>query len=223
MSLVHEALRKAEREKQRKLGSVPPASHPVTPQPAHAPPVHTPVAAAPVAFVEPDAVVHRAAVTDRPVPADKDPKEANHFLLPSLIACVAIVAIIAIVFLVSNASSMLRQSKDSPITTAALAAPVPQVKPTVSPEPQPPAQPSAQPSADAATPVSVPPPTLPAADGSKFTLSGIMQDPDGKYVAIINGHVTYEGSSIGGATVKSIDRDHAVLNMDGRESVLRLF
>ena len=216
MSLVHEALRKAEREKQRKLGSTPQVSHPAaTPQPVHAPVVHVPIAPVPVAPVTRNAVAHKPAAVNQPAPVLRESKEANHMLLPALIGCVAIVAIIAIVFLVSSASSMLRQSKDNPATTGAPAAPAPQAKSAAPSEPQSPADSAAQPSA--------PSPSTPAVDGSKFILSGIMHDPDGKYVALINEHVTYEGSSIGGATVKSIEHDHAVLVKDGRELVLRLF
>jgi len=219
MSLVHEALRKAEREKQRKVGSAPQASHPTTPQPVHAPPVHVPVAPAPVAPVTRNTIAHKSAVVDQPAPVLRESKEANHSLLPALIGCVAIVAIIAIVFLVSSASSVLRQSKESPATAAALATPPPQAKSTISPEPQA----SAQTSADSVAQPSAPSPPMPAADGSKFTLSGIMQDPDGKYSALVNGHLIYVGSSVGGATVKSIEHDHAVLDVNGHEMVLRLF
>jgi|SRR5579859_7006015 len=208
MSLVHEALRKAEREKQRKLGSTPPAPHPAPSQPLYEPPaISTPVA-------------HKSTAADKPTPGAREP---NHFLLPALIACVAIVAIIAIVFLVSSASSVLRQSKDSPTTTAAPAAPVPSVKPTVTVEPQTAAQPAAPIPADSTPPPSVPPPTTPAVDDSKFTLSGIMQDPDGKYVAVVNGHVLYEGASVGGATVKKIDAGTVALDVNGHETLLRLF
>jgi hypothetical protein len=223
MSLVHEALRKAEREKQRKVGNAPPAAHPAPPQPVHASVVHAPVAPVSVAPATRNVVAHKSTVVDQSAPMPRESKDANHILLPALIGCVAIVAIIAIVFLVSSASSVLRQSTGSPATAAAQAAPAPTAKSTVSPEPQPAAQEAAQMPVESAAPPSAPPPVTTAADGSKFTLTGIMQDPDGKYVAVINGHVMYEGSSIGGATVKSIDREHAVLDINGHEMPLRMF
>lgn len=210
MSLVHEALRKAEREKQRKLGAVTGAPSstqpPATPQPIHTPAVHPPVAAAPVAPVT------REAVTHQPAPAAEQLPEKNHFLLPALISCVAIVAIIAIVFLVSNASSVLRQSKESPPVAKSS---VPAVSPT-------PIQPPAQPPTDSATPLNAPP-TTPAADDSKYKISGIMKEADGKYVAVLNGRVAYEGYYIDGATVKRIEHDRVALDINGRELVVRLF
>jgi hypothetical protein len=209
MSLVHEALRKAEREKQRKLGatpSAPPAPHLATPHQIHAPVAHPPVASAPAALVTHEAVPRRAA------PAVDESRETNHFLLPALIGCVAIVAIIAIVFLASNASSVWRQFRESPpITTTA---PAPVAKSTAPVEPQ---SPAPRPT-DAATP-----PAALAADDSKYSLSGIMKDPDGKYVAVLNGRVAYEGYYIDGATVKKIDARTVALDINGREMLLRLF
>ena len=120
MSLVHEALRKAERERQRKTGTVPsppPAPHqPAVPQTAaqaHAPVVHASVPVVPVASARREDAPH-----PQP-PAREQPRETNHFLLPALIGCVAIVAIIAVVFLVSNASSVLRQTKETVPAVAA--------------------------------------------------------------------------------------------------------
>ena len=120
MSLVHEALQKAEREKQRKLGTAP--STPILHSAPHAvstPVVHTPIATAPVAHVAHEPAVHK---TVTPV---EETTEANNFLLPALIFCVAIVAIIAIVFLVSNATSVLRPSRENaPVAVTAASAPV---------------------------------------------------------------------------------------------------
>jgi hypothetical protein len=62
-----------------------------------------------------------------------------------------------------------------------------------------------------------------AADESKYKLSGIMKDPDGKFVAVLNGRVAYEGYFIDGATVKKIERDRITIDDHGREAVLRLF
>ena len=50
-----------------------------------------------------------------------------------------------------------------------------------------------------------------------------MTDPDGKYVAVVNGRVTYEGSYVDGATVKKIERDRVTIDDHGRDTVLRLF
>ena len=106
MSLVHEALQKAERERQRKTGAAPsaPAATPVAPlgqsTPAQAPRLPEPIPSAP-----------HPVVSRKPAPPVEAAPRANQFLLPVLIGCVAIVAMIAIVFLVSNATSVLRQSE----------------------------------------------------------------------------------------------------------------
>ena len=50
-----------------------------------------------------------------------------------------------------------------------------------------------------------------------------MRDPDGKYVAVLNGRVAYEGYYIDGATLKKIEEDRATIEVNGREQVLRLF
>jgi len=219
MSLVHEALRKAEREKQRKAGVAPnatpsPAAHQVaTPPPARATTAQAPVVTMPVAPVT------RSVDTRQPTPNVEKPLEPNHFLLPALIGCVAIVAIIAIVFLVSNASSALRQSRETAPVAATAAAPAPVAKSTVPVEPQP----AAQPPSDSATPANVPPPSASAIDESKYKLSGIMKDPDGKYVAVLDSRVVYEGYYINGATVEKIEANRITLDVDGQKVVRRLF
>jgi hypothetical protein len=58
---------------------------------------------------------------------------------------------------------------------------------------------------------------------SRYKISGIMKDPDGKPVAVLNGRVTYEGYFVDGATVKKIDTDRVTLDVKGQEVVLRLF
>jgi hypothetical protein len=141
-------------------------------------------------------------------------RETNHYLLPALIGCVAIVAIIAIVFLVSNASSVLRQTKQVAPVSAASAAPVP-VAPTTAPS-------VTQPAGDSTTTPAVPPSTLPFADESKYKISGIMKDPDGKPVAVINGRVTYEGYYVDGAIVEKIETDRVTLDIKGQKELLRL-
>lgn len=58
---------------------------------------------------------------------------------------------------------------------------------------------------------------------TRFKVTGIMRDPDGTFVAVINGKVVSETHYVDGATVKKIERDRATLEVDGKEVVLRLF
>ena len=215
MSLVHEALQKAEREKQRKAGTAPSATvaTPVAPL-GKAKPIYAPRS------TEPLPPVTREPVTVNPSPEVEAPSRSSQFLLPVLIGCVAIVAMIAIVFLVRNATSALRQSKEvSPAPATVVSAPAAKL-----PEPSSvPAQRATQASAESAVTPSAPPPVTSPGDTSKYKLSGIMKDPDGKYLAVLNGRVAYEGYYIDGATLKKIDQDHATIEVNGREQVLRLF
>jgi len=218
MSLVHEALRKAEREKQRKTGTVPSAP-PAPHQPAPPPPAqtHATVVPAPVA-VTPFAPTRREAAPPSPTPAGTEqPRETSRFLLPALIGCVAIVAIIAIVFLVSNASSLLRQSKE-----VVPAAPVPIAQSAAPADPSATTPSVAVPTADSATTPGAPPPTAPPIDESKYKISGIMKDPDGKPMAVINGRDAYEGYYIDGATVEKIEADRVTIDVKGQKALLRL-
>jgi hypothetical protein len=82
---------------------------------------------------------------------------------------------------------------------------------------------AAQPSSDPATPPNVPPPAAPAIDESKYKLSGIMKDPDGKNVAVLDSRVVYEGYYIDGATVEKIEPDRVTLDVKGQKVVRRLF
>jgi hypothetical protein len=221
MSLVHEALRKAQREKQRKVGTVPAAPaqphHPPPPDPVQLPkPVApTPVAAGPVAPVTGEA-------TSRPPsPMTEQPREGNRFLLPALIGCVAIVAIIAIVFLVINVSSVLRQTKQNAPAAVPLAS-GPVAQSTAPATPPVATQPVAQPRVDPAPTPNTPPPARPLIDESKYNISGIMKDPDGKPVAVINGRVAYEGYYIDGATVEKIEADRVTIDIKGQKALLRL-
>jgi len=230
MSLVHEALQKAEREKHRKAGLAPAAPAP-TPT---APPDHTPTVPAPTVHAStptvPPSPLGRAAAAPEPAPTAPEPAKANSYLLPALIGCVAIVAIIAIVFLVTNATSVLRRSKE--IASAHAASPAPVASPASTPAPTPEVQ-STEPAPAtgshatqvSAAPSAPPPgPTAPAvADDSKYKLSGIMTDPDGKFVAVLNGRVAYEGYYIDGVTVKKIERNRVTIDDHGHEAVLRLF
>jgi hypothetical protein len=148
----------------------------------------------------------------------RQPRETNHFLLPALIGCVAIVAIIAIVFLVNNASTALRQAKQSTQAAVAASAPTPVAQSTA-----PAAQPADSRSIDH-LPSTIPAPTAaPPIDDSKYKISGIMKDPDGTPVAVINGRVAYEGYYIDGATVEKIDTDRVTIDVKGQKLVLRLF
>ncbi|HVM61837.1 MAG TPA: hypothetical protein VMV72_13325 [Verrucomicrobiae bacterium] len=209
MSLVHEALRKAAREKQRKTGAAPAAPvQPLPASPAPSVPAHQPVASA---------VAPASQVTDSRsrASATEQRREASRFLLPALIGCVAIVAIIAIVFLASNALPLLRQAKDTaPVTTPAASAPAaastaPATTPTA----------SAQSTAAAPAPSTAP---VVMADESLYKISGIMNDPDGKPVAVINGRVAYEGYYIDGATIEKIESDRVTLDIKGQKELLRL-
>jgi hypothetical protein len=208
MSLVHEALQKAEREKQRKLGTAPspPVSHAAPPPPTYSPVVHQPVA---TTFVP--AVPHApttAATVERPA-------ERRSFLLPALTSFCGLAAIVAIFFLVMADMRQTREQTSAPVTPVVT---VPATKAAVVAVPQPTA-----PSTDSAAPANAPTPVTSAVDESKYKLSGIMKDPDGKPVAVVNGHVAYEGNFIDGATVKKIETDRVLIDVKGQEVVLHLF
>jgi hypothetical protein len=115
---------------------------------------------------------------------------------------------------------MLRQPRETAPVTAA-AATVPVATPTIAP---PAPTPSAQPAADSTATANVPPPPAPASasDESKYKLTGIMKDLDGKPVALLNGHMVSEGSDVDGATVEKIDSDRVTLDAKGQKTVLRL-
>ena len=210
MSLVHEALQKAEREKQRKVGAASSAPLGVpAPRPAPAAVVQASPAIAPATPTS------LQVVTRKPQPVVEGLPRTNHFLLPALLGCVAIVAIIAIVFLVTSATSALRTSKESPAPSSLSSTPLVAKTPEVSAQSTAPTGPNA---AHSASPAAVP-----AGDESKYKLSGIMKDPDGKYVAVLNGRIAYEGYYIDGATVKKIESNYITIDVSGREQVLRLF
>jgi type II secretory pathway component PulC len=223
MSLVHEALQKAEREKQRKTGVAPVATH-------NAPPTGTPKAAPPEPLA---AVAIRTTPTVKEIAPAKPvaaapavpPQKSQYALLSVLIACVAAVAIVAIVYLVSHTAYTIRESREAVAatkTTATPPAPKPAEANKLAPTPAPPvnqtlatSQPDAQPPPSA---------EVSAPDTSRFKLTGIMKDPGGdKFIAVLNGHMVSEGYSVEGATVKQIERDRVTLDIAGRETVLRLF
>jgi len=217
MSLVHEALQKAEREKLRKTGVVPPPQR-ISPAPAPSagpaePRSSTPVAAVTVAGTFTAAPPAVAATVETPA------KRQSPFLTV-LIASVAVVAIVAIVFLASLATSAIRDSRrvvgDGIVSAPPAPAPVAQ---TVSAQPAPPATAPAASDA-AATPAQQP--ALPSPD-PRYKISGITKDTDGKYWAIINGQLRSEDEYVDGAIVKSVERDRATLDVNGQTVVLRLF
>ena len=215
MSLVHEALRKAEREKQRKAGVAPAAPvQPLPSTPAPSAPTHQPVPHAPITPTAVASTIRAPAPHPTPGPTEQ-PRETNHLLLSALIGCVAIVAIIAIVFLVSNASSVLHQAK----STTPASAPTASTPVAASPAPSSPTV-ATPPSADVTPAPSAPAPVM--ADESLYKISGIMNDPDGKPVAVINGRVAYEGYYIDGATIDKIEPDRVTLDIKGQKELLRL-
>jgi cytoskeletal protein RodZ len=198
MSLVHEALRKAEREKQRKSGTLP------------------------VAATEPHASIPRA----QPIPTPKlqppspapqrnepaaplAPRKSHSVLMAVLISCVSIVAIVAIVILVTRQAATIREA-DSAMTTT------PQ-KPVAANTHTPPTA-GASDQSEPAQPATPSP-------SSPYRITGIMTDPSsGKFSAVLNGRTVSEGYYVDGATVKSISRNQVTLTLDnGREIVVRLF
>ncbi len=176
MSLVYEALQKAEREKGRKSGAPPAEPRPV----------------APVRTVPPV----------QPAPAP----QRWPALVTVLIACVAVVAIVAIMWLVKNVSP--REAKPTlTVSDGGTRAVVPAPSsPTVS----------------AQAPASTPIPAAATENDPRFKLTGIMKTGDA-YGAVINGHVVYDGHYVDGAVVKRVERDRVTLDLNGRETVIRLF
>lgn len=202
MSLVHDALQKAEREKLRKTGVAPIASEPASSTPAH------------LLGAEPKPATLAKALGRTPAPAavTAEPQRAHHGLLTALIVCVAVVAMVAIVYLVSTAATTIRESKQAVNTT-----PSSSVFPSTS---------AARDEGARATPITptAPPPSIAApATDSRFKLTGIMKNPEGQYGAVLNGRVVYEGHYVDGATVKKIERDRITLEVGGRDQVVRLF
>ncbi len=210
MSLVHDALQKAEREKMRKAGLQPaPAPKPSQPFIPGRPP---PGDSAPIphsAVSQPKVDPFAALVLDAPAQKKSSP------LLPMLIGIVAMVALVAIAFLVTLAASnfSVSSSAGQPRTAAAPAAPV---QPAPAHATAPPIAPATEP----ATAAAKPPP--PGSVVSGFQLTGIMPNAEGQYLAIINGNIVSPSSAVDGATVKSIDRNAVTLDLNGKEIVLRL-
>jgi len=184
MSLVYEALQKAEREKDRKTGTIP--AHPEPPA-SPAKPV-TPRASAPVAPAE------------TPAPA------RSH--LTMLVVCVSVVALVGIVAVV------LIAMKNFTSATSAAVSPVASSPPMAGAS-------AARTEPRASDPVAPPSPGATEND-PRFKLTGIMKMGD-TYGAVINGHIVYQDNYVDGAVVKKVERDRVTLNLNGRETVLRLF
>ena len=230
MSLVHDALRKAAREKQRQSGGA------AIPRPT------SDTDALPKAEAELPAATGRgsaaspspAAATAQPrtvrtgdaLPAPEASVAAPSKLLPLLLAatitCVAVVGIVAIVYLVSRAGATRPEPR--PSATTAEAPVKPPAPPPVVTRPEAPVTASAsQPSDQGPAPAVALPDTVVAPSDTSYKLTGIMRDPDGRYSAVLNGRTVYEQHLVDGATVKRIERDRVTLVVGGKEQVLRLF
>jgi len=216
MSLVHEALQKAELEKQRKAG-IAPAPHRPLPQPTqHFGSPGSQSIDAPAMISAGGAI----AVGEFAGNASAIGSQKSSPLLTALIGTVTAVAMVAIVFLVALASSTLQDSKRA-VTASPVAAPSP------APAAETVAAPKAQ-AVEASAAINKEEPAASAVQQPpaepRFKLSGITRDPDGKYWAIINGKLRDQGQYVDGATVKSVERDRVTLDLgDGQTTVLRLF
>jgi hypothetical protein len=220
MSLVHEALQKAEREKQRKTGVAPAPPHKISPPPA---PQFSPTESR---SIETPATVSVAGTFAAGQPAaaavvDGPAKKQSSFLTV-LIVSVAVVAIVAIVFLASLATSAIRDSRRVVGDGNTAALPAAPASPAAAPQPASAAAVPAPVTADSGAPQTQQP-AVPSPD-PRYKISGITKDTDGKYWAIINGQLRSEDQYVDGATVKSVERDRATLTLDnGQTIVLRLF
>jgi type II secretory pathway component PulC len=203
MSLVHEALQKAEREKHRKASAA--LAAPLARQQLAATPVST---TSSVTVVSP-AVTAQVTQTAPTVAVAEQPR-SHHALLTTLIVSVGIVALVAIVYLVGNATSTIRESQRA-INT---------VTPTIASAPAAKNAPPTEPALAQAVPASEP-----AAPDARFRLTGITVDPgdSDKFLAIINGQLRSVNQYVDGATIKKIERDRVTIEVEGHEQVLRLF
>jgi hypothetical protein len=209
MSVVHDALRKAERERQRRAGiSELDAAAPAAPA--------RPTQTEPPSQAADQSVPPAAAVLAPVVPATG---RSRRVFLAMLLGCVAMVAAIASAYLVIRGPALLRELRPDGETPAVNAAPA-AAGLTVATEPPPAIEAAeiASPSSPAPEPVAAPAP-----QPVSYQLTGIMRDADGNFCAIVNGRVVYAGGSVEGATVKSIETDRVNLDVDGRETVLRLY
>jgi hypothetical protein len=173
MSLVHEALEKAAREKQRKTGSAPFRGSGLP-----------------------------AATLPAPSGSGLPTATPRRSRLPWLLAGVALIAVLAALWFAAKAYRQVEQA-----LTPSASAPAKVIDPPVA----------------ARTPLPPPPPAPVPVTESRYKISGIMRDPDGTFVAVINGKVVSETHYVDGATVKKIERDRVTLDVDGKETVVRLF
>jgi type II secretory pathway component PulC len=179
MSVTHEALEKAAREKRRQDGYVPtPTPIPVQPLVAPPPTPHTP--------------------------------RVLLVVLSVAVACVAIALMVTVIWLVNNPKPVPTEIKPAVVERPSPRLPLTPTNITAWTPPPPLPTTPVQPPASVATP-------------PEFRLSGIMQELDGKYGAVVNGQTVFAGYTVDGATVKLIERNRVVLDRNGRETVLWKF
>lgn len=63
---------------------------------------------------------------------------------------------------------------------------------------------------------------LTSASSSGVKLEGIIYDPNGRSMAILNGKTYLVGETVGEATVLTIQKDHVVISVGGEEKKLRI-
>ena len=217
MSLVHEALRKAELEKQRKVGIAP-----APPRAVPHPPAQHFSTTVTHSIESPALVSAGGTVAVGEFIGDAAAQKKSSSLLMALIGAVAVVGMVAIMFLVSLATSALQDAKRAvSVNTVAAPSPAPATEgatpkaQTVSASATAPAEASAQ---------AAPEPSSAQTSEPRFKLSGIMKGVDGNYLAIINSRVRSKDQYVDGATIKSIERDRVTLDLgNGQTTVLRLF
>jgi hypothetical protein len=166
MSLVYEALQKAEREKERKAGPVAPAK----------------------------------VIPSKPAAAQVEPKRASRNYLGVLVVGASLVALGAMVYVAIILTRDNPQTPPAPTPTLTTATPPPAPAAVVNPTPA---------------------PVQTTENDSRFKLTGIMIT-EGKFGAVINGHIVYDNSYVDGAIVKKVERDRVTLNFNGKDIVLRL-
>ncbi len=221
MSLVHQALRKAEQEKQRHAAPTP-APHAVNEtrrasvavdQPITAPDRPAPSTAPATAAISNPASAVAPAATANP----------SLSIFPVLLSIVTFVAIVAMVFIVIRATTIGPATQDTSTRD--------NVKTQNDPDPGLPATTTAEPPLPAAAATTAPTPaavtatstTTTRAIESQYDLTGITQFPDGRQAAVINGQLRSEDQYVDGAIIKKIERDRVTLDVDGQVLVKRLF
>lgn len=215
MSLVHQALRKAQQEKIRKTGlTVPGETFAIAPP-------------APGALTGHLAAGSRAVPVKAPVvvdTGDAKPSATLTGLLPVLLSSVAFVAMVAIVFMVLRTTTAPRDATTATASPSANHSRDPDfaARNTISPT-TPAAESIAATAPSVAQPARLPTQPAPPSDDSQFKLTGITPLPGGGAAAIINGRVVQLDQYVDGAIVKKIERDRVTLDVNGRTVVKRLF